>query len=120
MKIIIAGGRDFSNYQLLREKCNWYFSRKKPTAILCGKAKGADSLGEQYAKETHIPIRYFPADWKTYGKRAGMVRNRQMLKEADGLIAFWDGNSHGTKNMIQIAREQGIPVRVVYYKRGTA
>ena len=59
----------------------------------------------------------FPADWKVYGKQAGPVRNRQMLnyaKEEQGaLLAFWDGKSRGTKNMIDIAKDAGIIVKVV-------
>ena len=88
---------------------------RSPTAILSGMARGADSLGVQYAAEKGILVQKYPADWNKYGRRAGMVRNRQMLEDADALVAFWDGVSHGTANMITIAKEAGIPVRVVSY-----
>lgn len=113
--VIIAGGRDFQNYNLLCEKCDFYFSRIKPTAIISGLAKGADSLGRQYGLNRGIQVLEFPADWNKYGKSAGMRRNQEMLKIADGLIAFWDGKSRGTENMINIAKNKGIPIRIVHY-----
>ena len=113
--VIIAGSRGFSDYDLLKEKCDNLFSRRKPTVILCGEAKGADSLGKRYAKEHGIPVQSFPAQWDRYGKAAGMIRNNQMLAFADALVAFWDGKSHGTENMLDIAANKGIPVRVICY-----
>ena len=114
-RVIIAGGRDFTDYPLLHKKCDVFFREKTPSVILSGVAKGADSLGVRYAKEKGIPVQEYPANWQKLGRRAGMVRNRQMLEDADALVAFWDGKSHGTANMISIAKEAGIPVRVVPY-----
>ena len=113
--VIIAGSRGFSDYDLLCEKCDKIFSRRKPTLILCGEAKGADLLGKRYAKEHGIPVQSFPAQWDEYGKAAGMIRNKQMLAFADALVAFWDGESRGTENMLDIAANKGIPVRVICY-----
>ena len=113
--VIIAGSRGFSDYDLLCEKCDKLFSRRKPTSILCGEANGADSLGKRYAKEHGIPVESYPARWDQYGKSAGMMRNKQMLADADALVAFWDGESHGTKNMLEIAENKGIPVRIIWY-----
>lgn len=115
MRVIIAGGREFQDYRLLAQKCDLFFSRKKPTAILCGGARGADELGKRYGEKHGIPITMYPAKWGKYGKRAGMVRNREMLQDADALVAFWDGQSHGTGNMIEIAKQKGIPIRIVRY-----
>ena len=113
--VIIAGSREFSDYDLLCEKCDKIFSRRKPTAILCGEARGADLLGKRYAKEHGIPVWSFPAKWDEYGKAAGMMRNKQMLAFADALVAFWDGESRGTENMLDIAANKGIPVRIIMY-----
>jgi hypothetical protein len=115
-KVIIAGGRDFQDYELLARKCDMLFSNRKPTAIISGLARGADLLGKQYAEERGIPVLEFPANWNKYGKAAGFFRNRQMLNAADALVAFWDGRSHGTKHMIDIAAEQGLPTRVIRYR----
>ena len=65
-----------------------------------------------------IPVRYFPADWRTLGKSAGYQRNIQMAQYADALIAFWDGQSKGTKHMVETAQEFGLDVRVVFIGKG--
>lgn len=116
MKVIIAGSRDFSDYPLLERKCNYLFMNTPATEIVSGTAKGADTLGEDYAKSYEIPVKQFPADWKQYGKSAGHVRNEQMAEYADALIAFWNGSSNGTKHMISTARKLGLKVRVVQFK----
>ena len=60
-------------------------------------------------------MRVFPADWDKYGKRAGYLRNVQMAEYADALLAFWDGESRGTKNMIDEALSRGLKVGVKRY-----
>jgi len=77
-----------------------------------GTARGADQLGERYAKERGYFIQRFPADWNAYGKAAGYIRNRKMAEYADALIAFWDGKSRGTLNMISLAKECGLQIRI--------
>lgn len=113
MKVIIAGSRSFKDYGLLREKCDFLLSNLSDIVIVSGNAKGADLLGEMYAKEKCYGLKIFPADWDKYKKAAGYIRNTEMAKYSDALIAFWDGFSRGTKHMIDIAKEQGLKVRVV-------
>lgn len=98
MKVIIAGGRDFDNYQYLSNTINNL--NITISEIVCGGARGADSLGEIWAKRNGIPVKYFYPDWNRYGKAAGPIRNQEMAEYADFLIAFWDKKSQGTKNMI--------------------
>lgn len=115
-RVIIAGSRDFSDYNLLREKCDRILSDQKSNhqiVIVSGTARGADRLGEQYAKERGYEVRQYPADWDAHGKSAGFIRNREMAKNADALIAFWDGQSKGTKLMIDLAKDHGLAVRVI-------
>jgi glycerophosphoryl diester phosphodiesterase len=81
-------------------------------------ARGTDTLGLNYAIANKIKYSQFPADWNTYGKRAGYVRNEQMAKYADALLAFWDGQSRGTKHMIDLAKQHGLKVRVFDYVKG--
>lgn len=115
-KIIIAGGRDFNNYLLLKDKVEKYLSLLGSNIqIVSGTASGADHLGEQFAKEKGYDLKLFPANWKTYGKSAGYLRNKQMAEYADYLIAFWDGKSKGTRHMIDLAKKNGLSVRVVRY-----
>ena len=113
--VIIAGSRGFNNYALLKQRCDRLFFRHIPTAIISGAARGADTLGERYAKERGFPVKQFPAQWDRYGKRAGYLRNEEMLTAADGLVAAWNGQSKGTAHMIRIAREKGIPVRIIRF-----
>lgn len=116
--VIIAGGRDFRDYDLLVKTMNHLLSNiKDDITVDCGKARGADTLGEQYAKEHGYPVQYFPADWDRYGKAAGYLRNTEMAKNADALVAFWDGMSLGTRHMIEIARSRGLKVRVKRYDK---
>lgn len=115
MKVIIAGGRDFNDYGLLKTKCDFFLSKYKQVEIVSGKAKGADALGELYADENRMNIHFFPANWDMYGNAAGPIRNEEMGKHADVLIAFWDGKSKGTKHMIDYMNSLHKPVRIVYY-----
>lgn len=105
-QVIIAGGRDFADYGLLQAKCDQFFREKPPTAIISGAARGADTLGARYARERGVPVLEFPADWVRLGKRAGMVRNLQMLDSADAVVAFWDGQSRGTAHYDQRDEEK--------------
>jgi len=115
MKVIIAGGRNFRDYDKLRESCDNILVNQKEVEIVSGTAVGADTLGERYAQEKDYEVKKFPAQWDLYGKSAGYKRNQQMAEYADGLIAFWDGKSKGTKHMIDIANKMGLKVRVVRY-----
>ena len=121
--IIIAGGRDFTNYQTLKlyvDKIKQELNITKAT-IVSGLARGADMLGIQYANEhKHLIVR-FPAQWDVYGKRAGFIRNDEMLKyikkqsDTGIVIAFWDGKSKGTKHMIDAANKMNIQCFVCKY-----
>jgi len=117
LKIIVAGGRNFTDYAMLKEKLDFLFQNidKGNLVIISGMAKGADTLAIQYAKEKNISLIQMPADWNTYRKSAGFKRNIAMAQIADGLVAFWDGKSHGTGHMIKIAGAKGLKVRVINY-----
>ena len=118
-KVIIAGSRGFSNYRLLHDECNKFLRDKRKThniIIVSGNARGADLLGERYAKDEDFALEVYPANWKKFGKSAGFRRNEQMAEIADALIAFWDGESHGTKHMIDIMNEKNLEVRVIDYE----
>ena len=112
--LIIAGGREFSNYPVLRNAVDYYIQKHGLTevTIVSGKARGADTLGETYAAERGLPVWEFPADWDGLGKKAGHVRNRQMGDVANGLVAF-DTSGKGTKGMVAYAQEKGLNILVV-------
>lgn len=115
MKVIIAGGRNFNDYEKLCQFCNKLLSKQTKVEIVSGTARGADLLGERYANDKEYPIKQFPANWDKYGKSAGYKRNEQMAKYADVLIVFWDGKSRGTKHMIDLAKRVNLKVNISYY-----
>lgn len=128
LRVIIAGSRDFNDFPKLMNNCNDILSGIAnkyndlyKIRIVSGTARGADQLGEQYAKVAGYEVSRFPADWDGLGKRAGYVRNAEMAKYAmaDGnygvLIAFWDGKSKGTKHMIDLAEKNGLEVHIVRF-----
>ena len=125
LRIIIAGSRDFNDYELLKKSAIEIITKKTMlpdlTRIISGGARGADTLGERFANEMGLEISRFIPDWDGLGKRAGYVRNAEMAKfavEDDNngmLIAFWDGQSRGTKHMIDLAKRYGLEVHVVNF-----
>ena len=115
IKVIIAGGRNFDDFNKLCQVCDEFLKDQHNIEIVIGAYKGADLLGERYAAERNHPIKQFPADWRRYGKSAGLKRNIEMAAYADALIAFWDGESKGTKHMIELAIKAGLKVKVIYF-----
>ncbi len=119
MRVVIAGSRDFDNYELLKQKMDKILSKRiannEEIIIISGTAKGADKLGERYAKERGFKIERYPADWNKFGKRAGYLRNEQMAKVADACVCFWDGQSKGTKHMIDLANKYNLAIRTILY-----
>ena len=115
-KVIIAGGRHFSDYQFLKETCDSLLDELDETIeIVSGTARGADKLGEKYAREKNYQIHRFVAQWDKFGKSAGYRRNAEMADFADMLIAFWDGESKGTSHMIDLANAKNLGVVVMKY-----
>lgn len=117
MKLIIAGSRDFNDYELLSKEVYKILPRKRDSSIeiVSGGATGADALGEKYAKEHMLKIKKFPANWNLYGKSAGPIRNKEMSLYATDAIIFWDGKSKGTLSMIKFAQEQKLNFTIINY-----
>ena len=116
MKVIIAGSRNFNDYKKLCKICDHLLQNQANVEIVSGAARGADQLGEKYTKERGYKLTKFPANWNKYGKSAGPKRNEEMANYADVLIAFWDGKSRGTKNMIELANKRKLNVLICYYQ----
>lgn len=98
MKVIIAGSRNISDYSLIVNAVK--SSGYNITTVISGCAVGVDRLGEQWARANNIPIIEMPANWNQYGNKAGPIRNRDMALAADAAVIIWDGESTGTRNMI--------------------
>lgn len=115
LKVIIAGSRTLEHPLLVRRAVRE--SKFKITEVVSGCApEGADKFGERWAKQNNILVKQFPADWLTHGKAAGMLRNVQMADYADALIAIWDGESVGTRNMIGEMGKRQKPVFVLRFE----
>lgn len=122
-KVIIAGSRDFDNFISAEYNLLSFFKafgiHSIDIEIISGGARGADKIGEQFAKKYNIKLTVFPAQWDKYGKSAGIIRNAEMAQYAKNgiLFAFWDGKSTGTKNMIEAARRNNMTVLIYEYKK---
>lgn len=124
MKVLVCGGRHFSNYSILSNVLDDCLANKnnynEEIEIVSGGCKGADSLAEKYAEENNIAIKVFPANWTKYGRAAGPIRNKEMIdyvKNYNSLVvAFISKDSVGTKNTVKLAKANNIPAVEVPYE----
>lgn len=112
MNIAFSGCRHFTDYKFVEAELN-VLLKNRNFKVLVGDAKGIDTLIIRYAKEYNLEYTVFKADWDTHGKSAGPKRNREMIENAQGLIAFWDNTSRGTANAIKEAIKKGIKTKVI-------
>jgi len=112
MKVIIAGGRDITDPNLVLEAIDksWF----NITEVVCGMARGVDTLGKEWAEAHGIPVKEFPANWSKFHRAAGPIRNAEMAKYADALIAIMKPGSKGTKSMVEIAHKHKLKVFVLH------
>lgn len=111
MKVLICGSRrlPFDSRRVVKRVCDL----EPGTLVMTGGATGADDFGNTAARACGLPTQVFPANWKVHGKRAGILRNLEMLdQQPDLVIAFWDGKSPGTRHTIKEAKRRGIPVEI--------
>lgn len=111
MKLCVFGGRDFTNYDYVKE----VLKDLDIDEIVCGGAKGADYLGAWFAKDNDITISLFEANWDKYGRSAGPMRNAEMSEYCTDAIGFWDGRSSGTGHMRETCKKMGKPVEIFSY-----
>lgn len=111
MRVLVCGSRDWQDIHAIRMR----LIKLPPDAeIIHGGAPGADRTAGLLAADLGFTVREFPADWQTHGKRAGILRNLAMLDESpDLVIAFWNGESSGTRHTITEARKRNIEVEVI-------
>lgn len=113
MRVLVCGGRNYDDWPRLKEKLDELHEKYKFTEVIHGAAEGADSLAGVWSRWYGVKETPFPADWKQYGKRAGYVRNNQMLEEGkpDMVVAFRGGK--GTEMMVDLAEKAGVPTLLV-------
>lgn len=112
MKVIVAGCRNCNEYDVVVEAIE--DSGFEIEELVSGGADGVDALGERWAREHDVSVKVFTADWGILGRAAGPMRNGEMAKYADALVAVWDRKSPGTKNMISQAQKQQLEVSIKY------
>lgn len=117
MKIAIVGSRDFNNYDYLENRCNKFIKDiKEDIIIVSGGARGVDSLAQEYAKRKGFPILIYYPKWKDsrghFDRSAGFKRNVLIVDNSDITLAFWDGESLGTRYTIDLATKKGKKVKV--------
>jgi hypothetical protein len=108
-RVLVCGGRDFSDGRLVLS----VLSRVRPGLVIEGGARGADSLARWAAERLGVPVREFPADWARFGRRAGVVRNEQMLVEGRPSVVVAFPGGRGTADMVRRALAAGVPVLLV-------
>lgn len=99
--VCVVGSRGMADYGVLSHVLDGLILRDDGLQFVCGGARGADTLGERWAKDHGVPTVLMPADWATHGKKAGPIRNTEMAQITDVLVAFWDGHSRGTQHMLR-------------------
>jgi len=129
--VAIVGSREFTDYELmvrwmgsilgecgLKWGLDWdRLEDRQRVLVISGGARGADSLAGRYANDVGFYFTEIPACWDVYGKRAGMIRNTQIVESADLIVAFWDGESRGTADTIEKAQLMQKDVRVIFYEQ---
>ncbi len=108
-RIAIVGSRGFRALAAVR---SYVAALPAETIIVTGGAKGVDKAAEEAARAHGLEVIVHLPEWHIYGPKAGPIRNARIVRDADKLVAFWDGESHGTRNSIELARTKGIPVEV--------
>lgn len=114
MKLIVSGSRSISSYVVVATAIEDGLKKFRRTVeeLVSGGARGVDRLGEEWADKHGVSVRQFIPEWDKRGKSAGFLRNEAMAEYADALVAVWDGESRGTKQMIETARRRLLLVHV--------
>ena len=111
MKVAVIGGREFNDYEKLKQTLDLF----PVTKIVSGGARGADQLSERYAKEKGIPTEVYLPEWDLFGKKAGFLRNTTIIENSELVVAFWDSKSRGTRDSIGKANKMRKNTFIVYF-----
>ena len=113
-RVIITGPEYFEDEKFLFDTCdNLLKDVEDRIAIVCGCMDGGDLMGEKYAYSRQYHVHYYPLNRRLYGASAGKVRNREMVLNADALIAFSDNADKCVLDLIKRAKEKELKVRVI-------
>ena len=114
MRLIVAGSREIHNVDLIETHMLAFEDRYGLFDLICGMARGVDMAAHDIAESYRIPIHEYPAEWDKYGRGAGYRRNVEMAQAADALLLVWDGESRGSKHMLDVAIQRRMPTIVIH------
>ena len=117
MRVAVVGSRHIED-ERMKEKAYALLCRHIPantTEIVSGGAVGVDTLAEIYAQKNGLPTNIFKPNYAKYGKRAPIIRNDEIVDYAQYVLAFWDGESHGTAYTVAACIQKGVPVKVISF-----
>ncbi len=103
-KVAVGGSRTINSYELIKSVLDMLLV--EGDIVLSGNAPGVDRFGERYAEEAGLEFKIIPSEWDKHGLKATMMRNEVILRSADFAICFWDGESQGTRHMLEIAKRE--------------
>ena len=123
-KLLVCGSRGITDTNWVKSQIDsyWYWNLAcyEDLIMIEGAARGVDLVAKEYAEENNwTQIKEYPAEWDTYGKSAGPIRNEIMVKEADEVLVLWDGSSRGTLNDIHLCEKYNKPFKVIIYNSTT-
>ena len=114
MKLAVVGSRNFNNYKIMKDFIFSKFDLSEIDTVVSGGARGADTLAEKFAHENNLLLIVKEAEWDKYGRSAGPRRNKLIVEEADVVVAFPTPSSRGTWNTVNLAKEAGKRVEILY------
>lgn len=110
MRVLVCGGRDYDNQSEVEYQMQAINDASPITHVIAGAARGADTLAVMWAKDEHIKVTEFPANWAKHGKAAGYIRNRQMLEQGNPELVVAFPGGRGTAMMCKLAEDAGVRV----------
>lgn len=113
-KIAVVGSRGYNNYPQFKERLEFYIQNLEDVVFVSGGCpSGADAMIKRWCHENDRELKEHLPDWENGGKKAGILRNTNIIEDADYLIAYYNGTSKGTLDSIKKAEKKGIPIKII-------
>jgi hypothetical protein len=121
IRVLVTGGREYADAATVHSRLDWVHASPMSGGIAVvihgactdpptGRLRGADRWADEWARAHGVPVEAYPAEWGTYGKAAGPIRNRRMLVQGNPELVLAFPGGTGTAHMVKLARQAGVPV----------